>query len=90
VPRYRYIGPGPIEVISGGEITRPGDEREFEEEPTWGPWELIEEAAHGAAGSGSEAAAQADSGGAATAAASVPVPAASLTPPAAPITPKGM
>jgi len=43
VPRYRYIGPGPIEVISGGEITRPGDEREFEEEPTWGPWELVDE-----------------------------------------------
>jgi hypothetical protein len=43
VPRYRYIGPGPIEVISGGEVIRPLDEREFAEEPAWGPWELLDE-----------------------------------------------
>jgi hypothetical protein len=39
--KYRYVGPGPIEVLSGGEITRPGDEREFDEEPTWGLWGLV-------------------------------------------------
>lgn len=41
--KYRYVGPGPIEVLSGGEVTRPGDERDFDEEPTWGPWELLDE-----------------------------------------------
>jgi hypothetical protein len=41
--KYRYAGPGPIEVVSGGEVTRPGDEREFDEEPTWGPWDLLDE-----------------------------------------------
>lgn len=41
--RYQYVGPGPIEVISGGELVRPGDVREFDEEPTWGPWEPLDE-----------------------------------------------
>lgn len=40
---YRYAGPGPIEALSGGEVIRPGDEREFDEEPSWGPWDLIDE-----------------------------------------------
>ena len=36
---YRYAGPGPEE--HDGELARPGDVREFEEEPGWGLWELI-------------------------------------------------
>lgn len=40
--RYQYAGPGPIEVLSGGEIIRPGDVREYDEEPAWGPWELLD------------------------------------------------
>lgn len=39
--RYQYAGPGPIEVLSGGEIIRPGDIREYDAEPGWGAWELI-------------------------------------------------
>ena len=38
--RYQYAGPGPDE--SSGEIIRPGDVREFGEEPAWGPWELLD------------------------------------------------
>ena len=38
--RYRYAGPGP-DISPEGGITRPGDEREFDAEPGWGPWELI-------------------------------------------------
>lgn len=40
--KYRYAGPGPIEILSGGELIRPGDVREFDEEPTWGPWEQLD------------------------------------------------
>jgi hypothetical protein len=76
VPKYRYIGPGPIEVITGGEITRPGDEREFEEEPTWGPWELIEEPQ--------------DAPGPRRIGDDVPIGGLPASPLAAPITPKGM
>lgn len=39
--KYRYTGPGPIEVLSGGELTRPGDVREFGADPDWGAWELV-------------------------------------------------
>jgi hypothetical protein len=38
--KYRYTGPGPVPDPEG-EIVRPGDEREFGEEPPWGPWELL-------------------------------------------------
>lgn len=37
---YEYEGPGPHVDDEGG-ITRPGDRREFEEEPDWGPWRLV-------------------------------------------------
>ena len=40
--RYRYAGPGPQEDPGGG-IARPGDVREFAEEPGWGPWEPVED-----------------------------------------------
>ena len=43
--RYQYAGPGPIEALSGGELIRPGDIREFDVAPTWGPWDLIDEPA---------------------------------------------
>ena len=33
---YVYEGPGPIET--DGSVVRPGDVREFAEEPDWGPW----------------------------------------------------
>lgn len=38
--RYQYAGPGPDE--SSGELIRPGDVREFDQEPAWGPWELLD------------------------------------------------
>lgn len=38
--RYQYTGPGPDE--SSGELVRPGDVREFDQEPAWGPWELLD------------------------------------------------
>jgi hypothetical protein len=41
VPEYEYTGPGPHDDGDGG-IVRPGDVREFAEEPNWGPWRLIE------------------------------------------------
>ena len=48
--KYRYAGPNPIEILElpdeGGEsrdLIRPGDVREFEEEPLYGPWELLDE-----------------------------------------------
>ena len=42
--RYEYIGPGPREDAESG-LIRPGDEREFDEEPAFGPWrEIVEEA----------------------------------------------
>ena len=40
--QYRYTGPGPV-TDPEGEIVRPGDEREFDEEPAWGPWEPVGE-----------------------------------------------
>jgi hypothetical protein len=41
VPEYEYQGPGPHDDGDGGTV-RPGDVREFAEEPNWGPWRLIE------------------------------------------------
>ena len=35
--RYVYEGPGPQEDGEGGTV-RPGDVREFDAEPAWGPW----------------------------------------------------
>lgn len=40
--RYVYVGWGP-EVGPDGEFARPFDEREFEEQPTWGRWALLSE-----------------------------------------------
>lgn len=37
--RYKYAGPGPDET--SGELIRPGDVREFGEQPD-GPWECID------------------------------------------------
>jgi hypothetical protein len=37
---YVYVGWGP-EVDPEGEIVRPGDEREFDEQPTWGRWAAV-------------------------------------------------
>lgn len=36
--RWRYVGPGPQDDPEGG-IVRPGDIREFDAVPDWGPWE---------------------------------------------------
>ena len=78
--KYRYAGPGPIEVLSGGEVTRPGDVREFGEEPTWGPWDLIDEPETD--GGDPEPPGQQEASPAATGAAPAPGPAApSLTAP---------
>jgi hypothetical protein len=41
VPEYEYQGPGPHDDGDGGTV-RPGDVREFDTEPDWGPWRLIE------------------------------------------------
>lgn len=38
--RYQYTGPGPDE--GSGELVRPGDVREFGEQPDWGAWECID------------------------------------------------
>jgi hypothetical protein len=83
VPKYRYIGPGPIEVISGGEVTRPGDEREFTEEPAWGPWELLDPEP------GTDEGGQPPSPPEASPAALSAAPALNITPAPA-VTPKGM
>jgi len=39
---YEYAGPHPV-PDEQGEIVHPGDVREFEAEPDWGPWELLGE-----------------------------------------------
>ncbi len=39
---YVYVGWGP-EVDPEGGIARPGDEREFGEQPTWGRWSKVDE-----------------------------------------------
>ena len=40
--KYRYAGPGPVPDPEN-EIVHPGDVREFDEEPTWGPWDRLDE-----------------------------------------------
>lgn len=40
--RYQYAGPGPVPDPESTEIIRPGDIREFPEEPAYGPWELLD------------------------------------------------
>lgn len=40
--RYQYTGPHPVVILSEGEIIRPGDVREFDEAPDWGPWQCID------------------------------------------------
>ena len=40
--RYQYAGPGPVPDPESGEIIRPGDVRQFTEEPAYGPWELLD------------------------------------------------
>jgi hypothetical protein len=42
VARYQYAGPGPVPDPESGEVIRPGDVREFPEEPAYGPWELLD------------------------------------------------
>lgn len=37
---YVYVGWGP-EVDPQGEIVRPGDKRDFGEQPTWGRWAAV-------------------------------------------------
>lgn len=81
--KYRYAGPGPIEVLSGGEVTRPGDIREFGQEPSWGPWDLLPD---GEPGDSSPPVDRDAVAGAVKAAAPAPLAA----PLAAPYLPKGM
>ena len=40
--QYRYAGPHPV-TDEDGQAVHPGDVREFEEAPGWGPWEPPEE-----------------------------------------------
>lgn len=40
---YVYKGPGPHQDPVIG-LVRPGDVRNFDEEPDWGPWQLLSEA----------------------------------------------
>jgi hypothetical protein len=40
LPRYRYAGPAPVPDPEN-EVVHPGDVREYDEEPAWGPWELV-------------------------------------------------
>jgi hypothetical protein len=47
VAEYEYAGPGPHEDGELG-LVRPGDRHEFDEEPPWGPWRLIEPEPDGA------------------------------------------
>jgi hypothetical protein len=37
---YRYAGPDPV-PDEDNELVHPGDVREFDAEPAWGPWELL-------------------------------------------------
>jgi hypothetical protein len=39
--KYVYEGPGPQEDPELG-LVKPGDEREFDAEPSWGPWRCIQ------------------------------------------------
>jgi hypothetical protein len=40
---YVYEGPGPHQDPEIG-LVRPGDVRDFDEEPAWGPWRKLSEA----------------------------------------------
>jgi hypothetical protein len=40
--KYIYEGPGPQDDGDGG-IVRPGDVRDFGQEPDWGPWRLADD-----------------------------------------------
>lgn len=44
--RFQYTGPGPLEVqdLTGKivDLIRPGDVREYDIEPHYGPWECID------------------------------------------------
>lgn len=43
--RFQYAGPGPHEIPDGdggSVILRPGDIFELDEEPSFGPWELLD------------------------------------------------
>ena len=40
--RYQYVGPGPVPDPETSEVVRPGDVRDFDQEPGWGPWECID------------------------------------------------
>jgi hypothetical protein len=42
---YVYRGPGPVQDPESTEVVRPGDVREFTEDPCWGPWEALDEPA---------------------------------------------
>lgn len=39
--KFVYDGPGPV-TDPAGAIVHPGDEREFPEEPAWGPWRALD------------------------------------------------
>ena len=41
--KYVYRGPGPVQDPESSELTRPGDVREFDAEPAWGPWEPVKD-----------------------------------------------
>ena len=40
--RFQYAGPGPVPDPESGELVHPGDVREFDAEPAYGPWELLD------------------------------------------------
>lgn len=40
MPRFRYAGPDPVPG-DDGEIVRPGEVREMDQPPDWGPWEPV-------------------------------------------------
>jgi len=39
---YKYAGPHPV-PDGDGELVHPGDVREFDADPDWGPWERLDE-----------------------------------------------
>ena len=43
MPMFRYAGPDPVTDPDDGEIVRPGQRREMDEPPGWGPWDEIGE-----------------------------------------------
>jgi hypothetical protein len=76
VARWRYAGPGPQDDGQGG-IVRPGEERDFDQEPAWGPWEPVPD------GDGGAVSDSAASGAVPPAPAPVSPAAGSVAPPAA-------